>query len=71
MMGRLTGWYQRWNTTLIEKMGPSQIGAGHAEGVDDRTVDRSCPICHKALSRHTVIRPEGQVRSSTLVCPRD
>ena len=29
-MGRLTGWYQRWNTTLIEKMGPSQIGAGHA-----------------------------------------
>lgn len=70
-MGRFNDWYARWNTTLIEKMGPSQIGAGHAEGIDDRTVDRACPICHKELSRHQVIRPEGQVRSSTLVCPRD
>ena len=68
-MSRFGSWYDCWNRTLIEKMGPSQIGAGRDEGVDDRTVDRPCPICHQPLSQHTVIRPEGQVRSSTLVCP--
>ncbi|MEN0103770.1 hypothetical protein ACO0E1_00540 [Curtobacterium sp. RRHDQ66] len=70
-MGRFGSWYERWNSTLIRKMGPSQIGAGHPEGVDDRSIDRPCPMCGAALSRHQVIRPEGQVRSSTLVCPRD
>ena len=70
-MGRFGKWYERWNTTLINKMGPSQIGAGRPEGIDDRTIDRGCPLCGKPLSQHQVIRPEGQVRSSTLVCPRD
>lgn len=69
-MGRFGSWYDRWNKTLIEKMGPSQLGAGHKEGPDDRTVDRSCPICGRPLSAHWVERPEGQVRSSTLHCPQ-
>jgi hypothetical protein len=67
---RKRSWYDRWNAGLIRKMGPSQIGAGHPEGPDNRSVDRACPICGQPLSLHTVIRPEGQVRSSTLVCPR-
>jgi hypothetical protein len=68
-MSRLAGWYDRWNRTLIRKMGPSQLGAGHPEGVDDRSIDRPCPICHAPLSQHWVERREGQIRSSTLHCP--
>lgn len=68
-MGRFSRWYDRWNTTLIQKMGPSQIGAGRPEGIDDRTTDRPCPLCGAPLSQHVVTRPEGQVRSSTLHCP--
>ncbi len=49
--------------------GPVADRRRHVEGADDRTVDRPCPICRQPLSQHTVIRPEGQVRSSTLVCP--
>jgi len=70
-VGRFSSWYNRWNTTLIEKMGPSQIGAGHAEEPDDRTVDRACPMCGNPLSQHWVERPKDQIRSSTLHCPQD
>lgn len=66
---RKRSWYDRWNALLIRKMGPAQIGAGHPEGPDDRTIDRPCPICAQPLSLHNVVRPSGQVRSSTLVCP--
>lgn len=68
MAGR-GSWYARWNTKLIEKMGPSQIGAGHPEGMDDRTVDRPCPLCGAPLSQHRVERREGQYASSALHCP--
>jgi hypothetical protein len=63
------GWYERFNSTLIRKMGPSQIGAGHPEGPDDRSLDRPCPLCGAPLSQHTVERHADQVRSSTLHCP--
>lgn len=68
-MGAFGDIYDRWNRVLIEKLGPAQIGAGHKETLDDRTVDRPCPLCQEPLSLHRVIRPEGQTRSSTLVCP--
>ncbi|WP_066516459.1 hypothetical protein [Curtobacterium ammoniigenes] len=68
-MARWSSWYQRWNGTLIEKMGPSQIGAGHPEAPDDRSVDHPCPLCGAPLSQHTVERPGGQIKSSTLHCP--
>lgn len=69
MAGRFGSWYTRWNTTLIKKLGPSQIGAGHPEAPDDRRVDRACPICGAPLSEHRVDRPSGQYASSTLHCP--
>jgi hypothetical protein len=68
-MTKRGGWYERFNTTLIRKMGPSQIGAGHAEAPDDRSVDRACPLCGAPLSTHIVERHADQVRSSTLHCP--
>lgn len=68
-MGRLGAWYERWNTTLIDKLGPSQIGAGHPEAPVADVSERPCPICGKPLSQHWVERPDGQVRSSTLHCP--
>jgi len=68
-MGVFGDIYDRWNRVLIEKLGPAQIGAGRNEDPDDRTVDRPCPLCQEPLSLHRVIRPEGQARSSTLICP--
>jgi hypothetical protein len=69
IMARTGSWYDRWNRTLIQKMGPSQIGAGHPEAPDDRTRERPCPLCGAPLSAHVIDRPSGQVRSSTLHCP--
>jgi hypothetical protein len=68
-MAERRSWYERWNSLLIRKMGPSQIGAGHPEGPDDRSVPRPCPLCGISLSEHVIERPSGQMRSSTLHCP--
>jgi hypothetical protein len=49
------GWYAWFNTNLVRIAGPASVGP-YEDSPEPPKVDRPCPLCGAAMSRHTFDR---------------
>lgn len=62
------GFWGRVNRFLYPIAGPASLGAGHPEAPYVPPADPACPVCHRPMSDHTIVRRTDN-RSSDLLCP--
>jgi hypothetical protein len=61
--------YEKANAVVRTFTGPAQLGAGYDEAPVEQGIDRGCPICGVAMSRHELVRSDDQRTSTRLICP--